>query len=114
MPSVEAIAVASFRLQPSRYVAVGFPHIPLGVADEPADNQSDYCHLRYGFTDQAGFSLHVTMQGDSFRVEPLSEILSSGASPGAVNVWSIPLSPSPLTGSGGPVARYTDQDPGKS
>ena len=109
MPSVVAIAISDIRPQLSRYVAVGFPHIPLGVTGDKD------CHLhRYGFTDQAGFSLHVTTQGDSFRVEPLSEILSSGASPGAVNVWSIPLAPSPLTGSGDPVARYTDQDPGKS
>ena len=41
-------------------------------------------------------------------VEPLSEILSSGSSPGAVSVWSIPLSPRPLTGAGGPVAYSTD------
>jgi hypothetical protein len=39
------------------------------------------------------------------RVELLSEILSSGASPGAVSDWSIPLSPKPADRPGGPVAR---------
>ena len=47
-------------------------------------------------------------------VEPLSETLSSGASPGAVNDWSIPLAPCPLTNPGGPVACHTDQEPGSS
>ncbi len=47
-------------------------------------------------------------------VEPLSETLSSGLSPGAVSVWSIPLPCCPLTNNSGPVACYTIREPGSS
>ncbi len=63
-------------------------------------------HFRCYFCSEKRIFRHCVVEARG--VEPLSEILSSEASPGAVNGWSIPLSPSSLTSAGGPVAYYTN------